>query len=241
MAFKMKQSPIKNSLGNFFKNVFSKKKGEGADLRRTKQIEKNKGTEYEGMTNFQKKREKEKTFKKERKESESRFQYDTRKNQEARKRTKNAAKQAAASSIEGEMDLTKKNKSIVRIPTSFGDSKKGQFLKESLTSRVPETKLTFKQAFAAARKDNKDKFVFDGKPYTTKLAEKKNPPPPPDIIEEEKILQAVPRVNRDENLINDKKITEENNFNFDKTNDYSYSPVNKKSPSKKRGYKMKRK
>ena len=50
-GFKMKRTPVKGVLGDFFSNIFSKEKIEG---RQEKQREKYKGTEYEGMTHFEK-------------------------------------------------------------------------------------------------------------------------------------------------------------------------------------------
>jgi len=208
----MKRTPIKG-LANFFSSL-------GKQARA--------GQKDRGIFS-----EKGKAEKADRKPGESKFKADVRR----RKREANKSSKAGQKAIK---TINKDFKKDVNSPTN---TKPGELKvnKELMSKKVnkPESKQTFKQAFAAARKAGKKTFSFKGKPYTTKLAEKKNPPP--DIIEKEKILQAVPRVNREENLIKDKKITEENNFNFDKTNDYSYSPVNKKSPSKKRGYKMKRK
>ena len=73
MAFKMKQSPAKGKLGDFFKGV-GKKITEGRQKRVDKQLESKKGTEYEGMTSMEAAR----AEKKSRKPGESKFQADSR-------------------------------------------------------------------------------------------------------------------------------------------------------------------
>jgi hypothetical protein len=73
MAFKMKRSPVKGKLSNFFKGIFSK---EGSSKRIEKQVRKN-----QGQTNLEKRRAEKKT----RKPGESKFQADVRRRQEANK------------------------------------------------------------------------------------------------------------------------------------------------------------
>ena len=133
MAFKMKQSPAKGKLGDFFKGV-GKKITEGRQKRVDKQLESKKGTEYEGMTSMEAAR----AEKKSRKSGESKFQADSRRMGEKKRADKKANK--AASSIKGEKDNAK-----------------------------PKPK----QAFAAARKAGKKTFSFNGKSFTTELAETK--------------------------------------------------------------------
>ena len=85
MAFKMKRSPAKN-LGDFFGSIFSGKAVKG---RQDAQRKRNTG-EYEGMTDFEKRR----AEKKSRKPGESKFQADVRRKQEKRKAEKKSIRLA---------------------------------------------------------------------------------------------------------------------------------------------------
>ena len=76
-----------------------------------------------------------KAEKRSRKPGESKFQADVRRGKE--RRAKEKAAKAVTPKKKSQTDLTKKNKSVVEIPTSFEDSNKGQFLKESLTLTPP--------------------------------------------------------------------------------------------------------
>ena len=154
MAFKMKRSPAKN-LGDFFGSIFSGKAVKG---RQDAQRKRNTG-EYEGMTDFEKRR----AEKKSRKPGESKFQADVRRKKEA-KRTK--AKKAA------DKPVTKTPEQIENIDTKseIKINPKARIVKEYKMT-PGSSKKTFKQAFAAARKANKKTFNFEGKSYTTKLKE----------------------------------------------------------------------
>jgi len=79
-----------------------------------------------------------------------------------------------------------------------------------------DKKQTFKEAFAAARKAGKKTFSFKGKSYTTELKEEKRKP---------------------NKIINITTIDPNTMF----ATDLDGNPVTKKSPNKKRGFKMKRK
>tara|TARA_R110000824_G_scaffold79173_1_gene199540 strand:- start:39 stop:632 length:594 start_codon:yes stop_codon:yes gene_type:complete len=170
MAFKMKQSPAKGKLGDFFKGV-GKKITEGRQKRVDKQLESKKGTEYEGMTSMEAAR----AEKKSRKSGESKFQADSRRMGEKKRADKKANK--AASSIKGEKDNAKPKQANTEIKTkptpgtdynyNMTDSNKDG------STNTPKTKLTFKKAFAAARKAGKKTFSFNGKSFTTELAETK--------------------------------------------------------------------
>ena len=72
MAFKMKRSPVKGKLSNFFSSLGRK----GIEKRQEKQVREN-----QGMTNLEKRRAEKKT----RKPGESKFQADVRRRQEANK------------------------------------------------------------------------------------------------------------------------------------------------------------
>ena len=166
MAFKMKQSPAKGKLGDFFKGV-GKKITEGRQKRVDKQLESKKGTEYEGMTSMEAAR----AEKKSRKSGESKFQADSRRMGEKKRADKKANK--AASSIKGEKDNAKPKQANTEIKTkptpgtdynyNMTDSNKDG------STNTPKTNLTFKQAFAAARRAGKETFEWEGKPYNTKL------------------------------------------------------------------------
>tara|TARA_R110000824_G_scaffold386486_1_gene581431 strand:+ start:266 stop:1033 length:768 start_codon:yes stop_codon:yes gene_type:complete len=122
-GFKMKSSPTKGKLDDFFSSLGR----EATETRQAKQREENEG----GLTNFEKRR----AEKKSRKAGESKFQADVRRGKE--RRAKEKAAKAVTPKKKSQTDLTKKNKSVVEIPTSFEDSNKGQFLKESLTLTPP--------------------------------------------------------------------------------------------------------
>ena len=174
-------------------------------------------------TNFQRRADERKE---QRKTGESKFQADVRKSREKKVSDKKTKK------VESKLEPQDPK---LEIKGNFSTAKTYTPPK----AVAEDEKQTFKQAFASAKKANKGKFTWDGNPYTTKL--KDNKVDDKTVDNKKLILQAVARVNREENLIEDKKITEKNKFDFNKTNDYSSSAVNKKSPSKKRGYKKKRK
>ena len=148
-GFKMKRSPAKN-LGDFFGSIFSGKAVKG---RQDAQRKRNTG-EYEGMTDFEKRR----AEKKSRKPGESKFQADVRRKREAKR-----AKRAETKRRENDPLLEEiKDTSELQGPKNKPTTK---------TVTTPKAKQTFKQAFAAARKANKKTFNFEGKSYTTKLKE----------------------------------------------------------------------
>ena len=155
MAFKMKRSPAKN-LGDFFGSIFSGKAVKG---RQDAQRKRNTG-EYEGMTDFEKRR----AEKKSRKPGESKFQADVRRKRET-KRAK--AKKAA------DRPVTKTPEQVENIDTKseIKINPKARIVKEYKMT-PGSSKKTFKQAFATARKAGKKTFNFEGKSYTTKLKEK---------------------------------------------------------------------
>ena len=186
MAFKMKGSPMQRNYGigspmkaegekgNFLQRLGKEIFGKDARQKRVdKQLESKKGTEYEGMTSMEAAR----AEKKSRKSGESKFQADSRRMGEKKRADKKANK--AASSIKGEKDNAKPkpkqaNTEIKTKPTpgtdynyNMTDSNKDG------STNTPKTKLTFKKAFAAARKAGKKTFSFNGKSFTTELAETK--------------------------------------------------------------------
>jgi len=149
MAFKMKRTPIKGKLDNFFSSLGK----EATSARQTKQKASNTG-EYAGMTNFEKRR----AEKKSRKPGESKFQADVRRKKETNKAKK--AENKADAAYYGSAEDKAKNSDANRIkktPPPADD-----------TGGAGE--LTFKQAFAAARKADKKTFTYKGKSYTTELA-----------------------------------------------------------------------
>ena len=149
MAFKMKRSPAKN-LGDFFGSIFSGKAVKG---RQDAQRKRNTG-EYEGMTDFEKRR----AEKKSRKPGESKFQADVRRKREAKRAERAETKRRENDPLLEEIKDTSELQGPKNKPTTK-------------TVTTPKAKQTFKQAFAAARKANKKTFNFKGKSYTTKLKE----------------------------------------------------------------------
>ena len=149
MAFKMKRSPAKN-LGDFFGSIFSGKAVKG---RQDAQRKRNTG-EYEGMTDFEKRR----AEKKSRKPGESKFQADVRRKKEAKRAERAETKRRENDPLLEEIKATSELQGPKNKPTTK-------------TVTTPKAKQTFKQAFAAARKANKKTFNFEGKSYTTKLKE----------------------------------------------------------------------
>jgi hypothetical protein len=152
MAFKMKRSPAKN-LGDFFGSIFSGKAVKG---RQDAQRKRNTG-EYEGMTDFEKRR----AEKKSRKPGESKFQADVRRKREAKRAKRAETKRRENDPLLEEIKDTSELQGPKNKPTT----------KTVTTPKTPKAKQTFKQAFAAARKANKKTFNFEGKSYTTKLKE----------------------------------------------------------------------
>ena len=145
MAFKMKRTPIKG-LADFFSSLGK----EATSARQTKQKASN-TSEYAGMTNFEKRR----AEKKSRKPGESKFQADVRR-RKAKKELK-PGEFTTKQKLEGNL-----------VPNQELVSKK--------VKKAPKPKagkLTFKQAFAAARKAGKKTFTWEGNPYTTELAKTK--------------------------------------------------------------------
>ena len=141
MAFKMKRTPIKGRLDNFFSSLGKKATSD----RQAKQIQEN-----QGMTNFEKKMADKAAQRKS--GGKSKFQ------KAAAERKANKAATAA-----GDARNAADNKA--RLDADAYKSEKSK-------TTVPENKakLTFKQAFAAARKAGKKEFTWKGNPYTTKLA-----------------------------------------------------------------------
>jgi len=136
--FKMKSSPAKGKLGDFFKSVGSQLKA---------------GQKDRGIFS-----EKGKAEKKSRKPGESKFQADVRRKKETNKAKK--AENKADAAYYGSAEDKAKNSDANRIkktPPPADD-----------TGGAGE--LTFKQAFAAARKADKKTFTYKGKSYTTELA-----------------------------------------------------------------------
>ena len=153
-GFKMKRSPAKN-LGDFFGSIFSGKAVKG---RQDAQRKRNTG-EYEGMTDFEKRR----AEKKSRKPGESKFQADVRRKREAKRaKVKKAADKPVTKTPEQVENIDTKSK--IKI------NPKARIVKEYKMT-PGSSKKTFKQAFAAARKAGKKTFNFEGKSYTTKLKE----------------------------------------------------------------------
>ena len=138
MAFKMKRTPIKGKLDNFFSGL-------GKQLKA--------GQKDRGIFS-----EKGKAEKADRKAGESKFQADVRRKKETNKAKK--AENKADAAYYGSAEDKAKNSDANRIkktPPPADD-----------TGGAGE--LTFKQAFAAARKADKKTFTYKGKSYTTELA-----------------------------------------------------------------------
>ena len=134
MAFKMKRTPIKGRLDNFFSSLGKKATSD----RQTKQIQEN-----QGMTNFEKKMADKAAQRKS--GGKSKFQ------RAAAERKANKAATAAGDARNAADKAASTKNSKVTVPEA-------------------KAKLTFKQAFAAARKAGKKEFTWKGNPYTTKLA-----------------------------------------------------------------------
>jgi len=103
--------------------------------------------------------EKGKAEKKERKAGESKFQADVRRRGEANKSAK-AKKKLKPGEFTTKQQLE-------------GNLVVNQDLMSKKVKKAPKPKagkLTFKQAFAAARKAGKKTFTWNGEPYTTELA-----------------------------------------------------------------------
>jgi len=134
--FKMKSSPAKGKLGDFFKSVGSQLKA---------------GQKDRGIFS-----EKGKAEKKSRKPGESKFQADVRRKKETNKAKK--AENKADAAYYGSAEDKAKNSDANRIKKTPSPADTGG-----------AGELTFKQAFAAARKAGKKTFTWEGNPYTTKL------------------------------------------------------------------------
>jgi len=146
MAFKMKRTPIKG-LGDFFSSLGKQAKA---------------GQKDRGIFS-----EKGKAEKADRKAGESKFQADVRRAREKRRAEKKEKKTKTTISADFKKD--------VNSPTN---TKPGELKvnKKLMATKVDKPDLkneegtqTFKQAFAAARKDGKKKFTWKGNPYTTEL------------------------------------------------------------------------
>jgi len=110
--------------------------------RQTKQVQEN-----QGMTNFEKRR----AEKKSRKAGESKFQADVRRRREEKKPRK-----------QSEISVEEQIKAA--------DKQFGEGVQVTAKKTKPKaTKLTFKQAFAAAREAGNKTFEWRGNPYTTEL------------------------------------------------------------------------
>jgi len=142
MAFKMKQSPVKGRLGDFFRGVVKKSK-EGRQKRVDKQLESKKGTEYEGMTSMEAAR----AEKKSRKPGESKFQADSRKMGE-KKRADNKKRKA-------------ENKADAEFYGSTKDNAKPR-----------ETKATSKPGEFSTKQTLEKKLVVNNKINTAKVSDK---------------------------------------------------------------------
>ena len=240
-GFKMKQSPVKGKLDNFFsslgKQLRSNKKDIGAELK-----SKYKGTKQ--TTN---------------KAGETIGHGDTGYDLVFKDDQANRAKRTAKGSTQT------LSQALARLPENV------QKTKESTTTELTDKQITAIRAPESTEKATKlsksgtdaRKKQYDAKGWRydetikgynrdgTEIKKKKKK----EKVDNKKIiLQAIPRVNREENLIEDKKTTEEvkKGFDFNKANDYSSSAVFKKSPYKKglgsyakkakgsRGYKMKK-
>tara|TARA_R110002074_G_scaffold61801_1_gene149132 strand:- start:34 stop:816 length:783 start_codon:yes stop_codon:yes gene_type:complete len=256
--FKMKSSPAKGKLIDFFKRLGK----EGTNKRQDAQRARNEG----GLTNF----ERHQADRKAQRESggKSKFQRDIIKKQTDRKAAK-ATKadkprtDVLSKNIRDTSDLTVENRA------SLGEK---VYPQPKSKTKSKTKKQTFKQAFASASQAGKKTFDWNGNPYTTELKKKK-------VKKTETKINTDPVIDIDQDNISDfiqgttsyhtsetdpskiykdfvpnepnkknenaKKpvVSVEKGFNFNKTNDYSSSSSSfpKKSPSKKRGYIMKRK
>ena len=150
MAFKMKRTPIKG-LSNFFSSL-------GSQLQE--------GQKDRGIFS-----EKGKAEKKSRKAGESKFQADVRRRQEERRAEKKASNTKTTRT--GAAELNKPTDKEIKITTKRSVDPAASTNNSKITVPEAKAKLTFKQAFAAARKAGKKTFSFNGKSFTTELAETK--------------------------------------------------------------------
>jgi len=141
MAFKMKRTPIKGKLDNFFSSL-------GKQLKA--------GQKDRGIFS-----EKGKAEKADRKPGESKFKADVRRSQEARRAEKKASNTKATRT--GAAELNKPTDKEIKVKGAGTNSY------DIKTPKTVVKKQTFKQAFAAARKAGKKTFTWEGDPYTTKL------------------------------------------------------------------------
>ena len=241
MAFKMKRTPIKGKLDNFFSSL-------GEQLRA--------GQKDRGIFS-----EKGKAEKKSRKAGESKFQADNRRRGEARKSAKAGEKAKKTINTDFVKDINSPTN------TKPGELKVNEELmsKEVKKATTPEpAKQTFKQAFASAKKADKETFEWKGNPYTTKLKEEPLPVDDVDLRKYKKSKrisdQRKFRVDKDQDNIRDaaqgttsydpyKHISSETFWERHNKSDKQKelkklsqladgSAFNKKSPTKKKGYKM---
>jgi len=147
MAFKMKRTPIKGKLDNFFSSL-------GKQLKA--------GQKDRGIFS-----EKGKAEKADRKPGESKFQADVRRRGEARKTAKASNTKTNRT---GAGKLNKSTDKEINITTKRSVDPAASTKNSKITVPEAKAKLTFKQAFAAARKAGKKTFNWNGEPYTTELA-----------------------------------------------------------------------
>ena len=175
MAFKMKQSPVKGKLSDFFKGLDSRLQATGKKTQESKAKRKKASVGDDGLTSMQRSR----AEKKSRKPGESKFQADSRKMGEKKRADKKASKAAAASSIKGE-DFGNKNreKRTTSVPKGNGVVIN---IKETPAKpkAKPKTKLTRKQQYDKKgwKYDDTIKgYNRDGSKKTDKKTDKKTKP-----------------------------------------------------------------
>tara|TARA_R110002096_G_scaffold334992_1_gene528619 strand:+ start:123 stop:815 length:693 start_codon:yes stop_codon:yes gene_type:complete len=222
-GYKMKSSPAKGVLSNFFSSLGAKKTDMG-ELR-SKQARSSKGT-----SEFEYRKTKEYKAEKDYKKRTSGVNPDN------KTKMVNVVVDGVVKSVPAEDRF--KYESVKRVKSTPKTEKTKK------TEKPKKTKLSGSGTDARKKQYDAKGWKYDEtiKGYNrdgTEIKKKKKK-----VDNKKIILQAIPRVNREENLIEDKKTTEEvvtkNKNDYNKTNDYSSSAVNKKSPSKKRGYKMKK-
>jgi len=163
MSFQDLANKVKNDANRLHDNL----QGVGESVKEFKKTRKDKVTDKakaseDGLTNFERRR----AEKKSRNPGESKFKADIRRKQEERKAAKaNNTKTNRTSAAE----LNKPTDKEIKITTKRSVDPAASTKNSKITAPEAKAKLTFKQAFAAARKANKETFEWQGNPYTTKL------------------------------------------------------------------------
>ena len=147
-GFKMKRTPVKGRLGDFFSSLGKEVFGKDARQKRVdKQLESKKGTRYEGMTSMEAAR----AEKKSRKAGESKFQADVRRRKETNKAKRSMVdkdKDGMSDLIQAPKKAPKGKETVSTKPKSKGNystfsGKKGDKFKYRYRSQGPSDKPTY--------------------------------------------------------------------------------------------------